>query len=139
MPLINETPQIIMNYLGYIQLATASFLLIGFCINKIYIILKSGWRNKTTMNQTLLANDVKIVLQPLIPTFGELRVQDLPLKAARVLMLTEGPEHPAFFDSNGKHNMHFTALYFEYKWICLSFLMQDSDFIFSVAYLAFSL
>ena len=54
-------------------------------------------------------------------------------------MLTEGPEHPAFYDSNGKQNFYYLALYFEYKWICLSYLMQDSDFIFSVAYLAFSL
>jgi hypothetical protein len=126
-----------MEYLGYVQLGTSMALLVGFCINKINIILKSGWRNKTLMNQTLMANDIKYVLNPLLPPFGEFNVPDLPLQAVRILLLTEGPDHPAFY-LNGVRSFGFTAVEFEYKWICLSFLMQDPDFIFSLAYMAFS-
>jgi hypothetical protein len=46
------------------------------------------------------------------PPFGELRARDLPLQAARVLLLTEGPHHPAFFE-NGKPNYGYVAVNFE--------------------------
>jgi len=68
-----------MLYLGYVQLGTSISLLVGFCINKINIILKSGWRNKKVQNKTIMANDIKYVLSPLLPPFGEFNVPDLPL------------------------------------------------------------
>lgn len=128
-----------MNVLGFIQLFSSAFLLMGFCINRINLIIKSGWRKKQAKNQVTLADDIKHVLNPLIPDFGELKIEDLSLLAARTLLLTEGPDHPAFRDSKGRMYFNYTALYFEYKWINLSFLMQDSDFIFALAYLAFSM
>ena len=63
-----------MIYLGYCQIGTSVSLLLGFCINKINIILKSGWRQKITQNKVLLASDIKYILQPLQPPFGELRI-----------------------------------------------------------------
>ena len=77
------------------------------------------------------------MLIPLKPPFGDFRVEDLPLQAVRILLLTEGPDHPAFNEGRSL-NFGFTAVKFEYRWICLSFLMQDPDFIFSLAYMAFS-
>jgi hypothetical protein len=97
-------------------------LLIGFCVNRISIILKSGWRKKQIENKITLKNDVRFILNPLHPPFGGLNVDDLPLPAVRTLLLTEGPEHPAFY-KNGKRSFKFAAVEFEYKWICLSFLM----------------
>lgn len=113
-------------------------LLIGFCLNKINIIIQSGWRAKITQNRVKLANDVKHILKPLEPPYGDMRVKDLPLQAVRTLLLTEGPKHPAFYE-NGVRSFGFRAVEFEYNWICLSYLMQDSGFIFSVSYMAFSL
>jgi len=72
--MIGEIPQQIMIYLGYCQIGTSVSLLLGFCINKINIILKSGWRQKITQNKVLLASDIKYILQPLQPPFGELRI-----------------------------------------------------------------
>ena len=135
---IGEIPAMFINYLGYCQLGTSFSLLIGFCINKINIILKSGWRNKIAQNKVILASDIKHLLEPLKPPYGDFRIQDLPLDAVRLLLLTEGPDYPAFW-SDGNRNFGFVAIEFEYKWICLSFLMQDQDFIFSLTYLVFSL
>ena len=43
---IDYYPQLMMTYLGYVQLCTSFALLVGFCMNRINIILKSGWRRK---------------------------------------------------------------------------------------------
>jgi hypothetical protein len=67
-----------------------------------------------------------------------MKAKDLPLHAARILLLTEGPEHPAF-EVDEKRNFGYRAIDFEYYWICLSFLMQNGGFIFILIYLAFSL
>jgi len=128
----------IMTYIGYMQLATSISLLLGFCINRINIIVKSGWRTKNTLNKILLAKDIKYILEPIKPPFSDFNIKDLPLQAARTLLLTEGPDHPAF-NQKGVRDFGWSAVAFEYKWICLSFLMQDSDFIFSFSYMAFSL
>lgn len=112
--------------------------MIGFCLNKINIIVKSGWRIKIDENRQKLVADVKHILKPLEPPFGELRAKDLPLQAARVLLLTEGPDHHAFIE-NGHPNFGYVAVNFEQKWIGLSFLMQDGGFIFTLIYLAFSI
>ena len=104
------------------QLCTSTILLIGFCLNKINIIVRSGWRAKTAENKKELVNDIKYVLQPLVPQYGELKAKDLPLQATRTLLLTEGPYGSAFQDGN-KFNFGYAAVDFEYKWIGLSFLM----------------
>ena len=49
-------------YLGYVQLTTCMILIIGFCLNRINIIVKSGWRKKTDENQKILAIDIKHIL-----------------------------------------------------------------------------
>ena len=135
---IEEWPQNIMHYFGYAQLVTSFTLLVGTYLNKSDIIVRTGWRQKTKENKVLLANDVNHVLKPLEPTYGDLKVKDLPLQAARTLLLTEGPYHKAFLE-NGKTNYYYTAIDFESKWIGLSFLMQNGSFLFAVIYLAFSI
>ena len=101
-------------------------------------MVRSGWRAKTEENRNVLTNDIKYVLKPLEPPYGELRGKDLPLQATRILLLTEGPYTSAFKDGPGM-NFGYSAVAFEYKWICLSFLMQEGDFVFCIVYLAFSL
>jgi hypothetical protein len=85
---IPEIPDLVMTYLGYIQLATSVSLLIGFCVNKINIILKSGWREKSSENRVIMANDIKYNLDEHKPPFGDFRIKDLPLQAIRTLLLT---------------------------------------------------
>lgn len=46
-PAIPDLPAQIMIYLGYVQLCSSMTLLFGFCMNKINIIVKDGWRIKT--------------------------------------------------------------------------------------------
>lgn len=131
-------PRAATTWLGYCQLVTSVALLVGFCLNRINIIVKSGWRKKVDENRQKLQADVKHILKPLEPPFGELRAKDLPLQAARVLLLTEGPDHHAFVE-DGRPNFGYVAVDFEQKWIGLSFLMQDGGFVFILIYLAFSL
>lgn len=107
-------------------------------MNKINIIVKSGWRTKTESNKTLMANEISTILEPCEPPFGELVATNLPIQAARVLLLTEGPYHKAFM-TGGKKNFGYKAVEFEFKWISLSFLMQNGDFIFIIIYLVNSL
>jgi hypothetical protein len=121
-PVIFELPSRIMNYLGYIQLITSISLLMGFCMNKINIILKSGWRNKVATNKEIYIQDVKHILDSIRPAYGDFKIKDLPLDAVRLLLLTEGPEYPAFW-LDGTRSFCFAAVEFEYQWICLSFLM----------------
>lgn len=83
-------------------------------------------------------NDIKTILLPCEPPYGEIVATNLPIQAARVLLLTEGPYHKAFM-CDGQKNFGYKAVEFEYKWISLSFLMQDSDFIFIIIYLVNSL
>lgn len=113
-------------------------LIIGFCKNKINIIVKSGWRIKTEENKVLMVNEIHTILEPCEPPFGELIATNLPIQATRVLLLTEGPYHKAFM-INGQRNFGYKAVEFEYKWISLSFLMQNGDFIFNIIYLVNSL
>mmetsp|Transcript_6821 Transcript_6821/g.10997 ORF Transcript_6821/g.10997 Transcript_6821/m.10997 type:complete len:199 (+) Transcript_6821:7430-8026(+) len=135
---IDVWPNRIISYLGYAQLVTSISLLVGFCLNKINIIIKSNWRAKTHQGKVDLKNEIKYILDPLTPKYGELKASDLPLEAGRILLHTEGPFHKAFYDQNGKKNYGFLALEFEQKWIGLSFLMQDGGFIFILIYMAFS-
>ena len=137
-PHIQAWPDRLIGWLGYGQLVTSVALLIGFCLNKIDIIVKSGWRKKTDENRQKLANDIKHILKPLEPPFGEMKGKELPLQAARVLLLTSGP-YAAAFVHEGRRNFGYSAVAFEYKWICLSFLMQNGSFVFCLIYLAFSL
>ena len=136
-PVIDELPNRFMTYLGYIQLASSSILLIGFCMNKVSIILKTQWRLKCEFNKQLMVNDIKYIMEPLKPQFGDYKVKELPLYAIRNLLLTEGPDYPAFIQ-DGKRNFYYKTIEFEYRWICLSFIMQDGDFIFSMIYMLFS-
>jgi hypothetical protein len=54
------------------------------------------------------------VLNPLQNPFAVQRAGDFPLEAARVLLLTEGPYHPAFLDSDtGRFDFHYVALIIE--------------------------
>ena len=76
---IDYWPDLMIKYLGYGQLVTTLILLFGFCLNKINIIVKSGWRVLTFSNKSKLANDIKYILKPLESPFGELKAKDLPL------------------------------------------------------------
>ena len=71
---IPQIPSTIMEYLGYNQLITSFLLLLGTYLNQSNIIIKTGWRQKIKENQSVLANDVKYVLEPLEPKFGEINV-----------------------------------------------------------------
>lgn len=86
MSTIDEFPNSFILYLGYGQLVTSTTLLVGFCLNRINIVVRSGWRSKTKENQSLMANDIKFILTPLQPRFGELKAKELPLQAARTLL-----------------------------------------------------
>jgi hypothetical protein len=66
-------------YLGYVQLFTTLLLWMGFLLNKTNIIIKSGWRAKTQENLKHLSSDVKYILKPLEPAFGEIRAKELPI------------------------------------------------------------
>lgn len=59
------------------------------------------------------------------------------MNALRVLLLTEGPYHPAW-GSEGSRDYRYLAILLEYHWISLSFLMANFEFVFQLAYLAFS-
>ena len=48
-----------------------------------------------------MKSDVKYVLNPLKPPYGEFKAKELPADACRILLLTEGPYHSAFVDSDG--------------------------------------
>ena len=140
---IGQWPLKIMSYLGYGQLITSFTLLIGTYRNKSNIIIQTGWRQKIKENKVAFANDVKFVLERLLPEFGDVNISDLPLQSARTLLLTEGPYINAFknYDEKGNQQLyfHYKALDFEYKWISLSFLMQNGSFVFAIIYLAFSI
>jgi hypothetical protein len=137
-PVIDDFPNLMVTYFGYIQLASSWILLIGFCINKISIILKQGWRDKCEKNKQLMSHDLKYIMEPLKPNYQDYNIKELPLYAIRNLLLTEGPEYPAFH-VDGKRNFQYAAVEFEYRWICLTFLMKDGDFIFNLVYMLFSL
>ena len=51
----------------------------GFALNKTNIIIKSGWRVKTQENLKYLSSDVKYILKPLEPPFGEIIAKELPI------------------------------------------------------------
>ena len=51
MSTIDEFPNSFILYLGYGQLVTSTTLLVGFCLNRINIVVRSGWRSKTKENQ----------------------------------------------------------------------------------------
>lgn len=68
-----------MSYLGYAQLVTSFTLLVGTYLNRSDIIIKTRWRQKTKENKVLLKSDITHVLKPLQPTYGDLKVKDLPL------------------------------------------------------------
>ena len=57
-----------------------------------------------------MVNDIKHILKPLEPAYGELKVRDLPLQAARVLLLTEGPYVKAFEDEQGNQSFGYAAV-----------------------------
>jgi hypothetical protein len=59
-------------YLGLTQLVSSMGLLVGFCLNRINIIVKSGWRQRTEQNKERLKDEIKFVLSPCEPPFGEL-------------------------------------------------------------------
>jgi hypothetical protein len=41
-------------YLGLLQLVSSMGLIIGYCLNRVNIIVKSGWRTKTEENKERL-------------------------------------------------------------------------------------
>jgi len=76
---IDAWPQRIMGYFGYGQLVTSFTLLVGTYRNKSDIIIKTGWRQKIKENKVALANDVRYVLERLLPDYGDVKISDLPL------------------------------------------------------------
>ena len=61
----------------------------------------------------ILEKQIKYILNPLTPPYGELKAADLPLEAGRILLHTEGPYHKAFYDPDGNKNFGFLAIDFE--------------------------
>mmetsp|Transcript_30706 Transcript_30706/g.47084 ORF Transcript_30706/g.47084 Transcript_30706/m.47084 type:complete len:119 (-) Transcript_30706:1184-1540(-) len=55
---IEVLPNNIISNLGYGQLVTSVALLIGFCLNNVNIIVKSGWRAKTMENKIALKKEI---------------------------------------------------------------------------------
>jgi|TARA_B110001450_G_C17580385_1_gene464673 hypothetical protein len=53
--------------------------LVGTYRNKSDIIIKTGWRQKIKENKVALANDVRYVLERLLPDYGDVKISDLPL------------------------------------------------------------
>lgn len=49
-PYIDTLPELVIFCLGCVQLITALLLLMGFCVNKINLIVKAGWRNRVNRN-----------------------------------------------------------------------------------------
>lgn len=84
-----------------------------------------------------MIDDVTHILNNYQPEFGDFKAESLPINALRVLLLTEGPYHAAW-GAEGRRDYRFLAVLLEYHWISLSFLMANFDFVFSLAYLAFS-
>ena len=50
-----------------------------------------------------------------------------PIRAVRILLLTEGPYHPAFINDNGNRNFGYQEVKNEYNWINLGFIMDDAN------------
>ena len=113
-------------------------LMFGFAYNNNTIIVKQGWRNRCHENKKILIDDINHILKKYEPQYGMIKADKLPMDALRVLLLTEGPYHPAW-GPEGNRNYHYLAVKLEYHWISLSFLMGDSEFIFSLVYLALSI
>jgi len=72
---------------------------------------------------------------------GPLKVVDLDIGDARLVLQLEGPNSDKFkLNSETEEvSFHYAAVSFEYYWISLSHIIKNGNFIFSVQYLAFSL
>jgi hypothetical protein len=58
-PYIDELPEDIIFGLGCVQAITALLLLVGFCVNKINLIVKAGWRQRVNKNQVEMVMEQK--------------------------------------------------------------------------------
>ena len=84
-----------------------------------------------------MIDDITHILKKYEPTYGALKAENLPMDALRVLLLTEGPYHPAW-GAEGSRSFRYSAISLEYYWISISFLVGSYDFLFAVVYLAIS-
>lgn len=84
-----------------------------------------------------MIDDITHILKKYEPTYGSIKAENLPMDALRVLLLTEGPYHPAW-GGEGKQNFRYTAIWIEYCWVSLSFLMGNGEFLFALVYLTLS-
>ena len=57
-PYIPPYYDFVMSIFGYIQLFSASFLVIGFFINQKNLVIKEGWRKRNKLNQTTMLGEV---------------------------------------------------------------------------------
>ena len=135
---IEPIPDELIVILGYAQLFTSFTLLIGYVFNKFKLIVRSGWRKKITENRIMMKKEVIYILNPLKPTYGELRAKDLPVNACRILLFTEGPYHSAWLDEDGESKFYHFSLELEYKWNSLCFLFYDYEMVFLMLYCGFS-
>lgn len=128
--------------LGAVQAITSFMLVVGFLVNKSALIIKSGWREKIFQNQIDMVFEKKELQILRKSQLGELRADELDIKTLRKVLLLEGPDSVVFHydeDSDGKRKFGSVSMYFEYYWICLTFLAQSGEMIFNVMYFVFSI
>ena len=127
--------------LGYIQLVSSLTLLLGFCVNNRSLVIQEGWRLRCEQNAVELKADQKRLDRLAEDKEGPLKVTDLDIGDARLVLQLEGPKSDKFKlnSETDEYSFHYAAVSFEYYWISLSHIIKNGNFIFSVQYLAFSL
>jgi hypothetical protein len=126
--------------LGYCQLVSSSLLLLGFWLNQRGLVVQAGWRMRNKENSVKMQVEVRQLEKLKHEKHGKLRVEDLDMSDARIILAVEGPYSELFYDKETKNfNFYHFIVKFEYYWTSLSFLIQSGGFIFAIQYLCFSL
>ena len=71
--------------------------------------------------------------------FTEFKATNQDIGISRTVLQVEGPDSQFFRDTDDKFVMSHVAVWFEYYWINLAYLMKNGSFLFPIQYLAFSL
>lgn len=115
-------------------------LVVGFCVNKINLIVRAGWRQRVTENQIEMLVEVKELGKLRSEALSELDVNQIGISTCRMILQVEGPYSSVFYDEfTRKRNFGHVSMLFEYYWISLSFLISNGEFIFTVMYFVFSM
>ncbi len=60
-------------------------------------------------------------------------INDLSVEEARIVLQMDGPKSTVFMEGD-KVNFGYKAVWFEYYWISLTFLISDGDFLYILLY-----